>query len=410
MGSAASKDVVPAAGRSSERRRPTEVAAAHPAVLLIGGSLVYGGTEGQFVEVARGLNAGPWDVRVSCVRAEGPLRAPLEAAGLRAWSCGRGSFKSFRFAAAVFSLARYLRAERIRLVHSFDFYSNILGMPAARLAGVPVTIASQRELGDLRSSSELRAYGCAQRLAHCVLVNSEAVAERVRLQGAVQPGRLVVIPNGVDLGRFSPAPRTARPPDRPVTIGTLSVLRPEKGLAHLLQAAASIRRSFPRSRFVIWGEGPLRPELERLIGQLSLGGVVELRGATAEPEVALRELDIFVLPSLSEACSNALLQAMASGLAVVATRVGGTPAVVTDEESGLLVAPGDPAALARAITRLIEEPALADRLRGRARTVVCARFGSDRMLDRIEALYRQLLGMGSGPPDAGTYVWNSGQA
>jgi len=375
----------------------TGISAPFPRVLLMGDTLNIGGTEGQFVDMARGLNAGPWDVRVSCVRAEGPLRAALEAAGVRAWSCGPGSFRSPRLAAAVFNVARYMRAQKIRLVHSFDFYSNLLAIPAARLAGVPVVIASQRDLGELRSPLEQRLHRRVLRLAHCVLVNAEAVADRLRLQRAVTADRLVVVPNGVDLSRFSPARESAMSAGRPVTIGTLGNLRPEKGLGHLLQAAVFVRQSCPRTRFVIWGEGPLRPDLEKKIRQLSLGGFVELRGSTAAPEVALRELDIFVLPSLSEACSNALLQAMASGLAVVATRVGGTPAVVTDEETGLLVAPGHPAGLARAIIRLVEEPALADRLRTAARAAARTRFGSDRMLERIEALYRRLLGMGSGP-------------
>jgi L-malate glycosyltransferase len=387
--------------RPLKERRPDrpaeETSPPDPAVVLIGDSLEFGGTEGQFVELARGLAGGAWDVRVSCVRAEGPLRARLEAEGVRASSCGPRSFKSPRLAVAVLNLARDLRAQRIRLVHSFGFYSNILGVPAARLAGVPVVIASQRELGDVRSPLERRVHHIALRLADCVLVNSEAVAERVRLQRATKPGRVVVIPNGVDLTRFSPLPASVPRPARPLTIGTLAVLRPEKGLTHLLQAAALVRRSRPRARFVIWGEGPLRPELERLIRQLELGGTVELRGSTAEPEVALRELDVFVLPSLSEACSNSLLQAMATGLAVVATRTGGTPAVVTDEETGLLVAPGDPAGLMRAIMRLAEEPGLADRLGAHAREMVCTRFGSDRMLDRVQALYQQLLGMSSGP-------------
>ncbi len=110
------------------------MSAGHPAVLLIGDSLNLGGTEGQFVTVACGLNRARWDVHVSCLRAEGPLHARLERAGVHAWSCGRGSFKSPRLALAVLGLVRYLRAHRIRLVHSFDFYSNILGVPAARIA------------------------------------------------------------------------------------------------------------------------------------------------------------------------------------------------------------------------------------------------------------------------------------
>src|SRR5204863_8286677 len=152
-----------------------------------------------------------------------------------------------------------------------------------------------------------------------------------------------------------------------------------------------VRDRYPREQLVIWGGGPLRADRERLIVEAGLGGGAGLPGATAEPERALRAMDIFVLPSRSEACSNVLVEAMASGLPLVATRVGGNPALVDDEVTGLLVPPGDPAALAKAIIRLVEDPVLADRLGRAAREVVCARFGLDRMLARFQALYERAL-------------------
>src|SRR5438093_7100350 len=168
-----------------------------PGILLIGDQLHVGGTEGQFVEVACGLDRSRWDVRLTCLRAVGPLRARIEAAGLSVWSCGRGSFKSPRFALAVYGLARYLRNHRIRLVHAFDFYSTVLGVLAARLARVPV-IASQRELGDLRTPLQRRCYRVAMRLADCVVVNTKVVAELLTLGHVLAPGRIIMIPNRVD--------------------------------------------------------------------------------------------------------------------------------------------------------------------------------------------------------------------
>lgn len=365
-----------------------------PAILLIGDTLKLGGTEGQFVEVACAVDRSRWDLHVSCVRAEGPLRARLETADLQVRSWGRGSFKSPRFLAALWELVRYLRAHRIRLVHSFDFYSNILGVAAARLAGVPAVIASQRNLGDLRPRLQRRVHRVALRLAGHVLVNSEAVAERLKLARTVRPRQIVMIPNGVDLSRFAPAPGDDRRSGRIIIVGTLANLRPEKGLMNFVRAAALVRERCPQGRFVIWGEGPLRPDLERLVRTLGLEGAVELRGLTAEPEVALRELDIFVLPSLSEGCSNVLLEAMATGLAVVATRVGGNPALTEEQVTGLLVPPGDQAALAKAIIRLVEEPALAAELAARGEDRVRAEFGIDRMLARIETLYDRALAGG----------------
>jgi len=127
------------------------------------------------------------------------------------------------------------------------------------------------------------------------------------------------------------------------------------------------------------------------VRELGLEQVVELRGATAQPEAALRELDIFVLPSVSEACPNALLETMAMGLPVVATRVGGIPALVEDGRTGLLVPPGDPPALARAIAGLIEDPVRAAAMAARAREHVRNDFGLDRMLARLQVLYDRAL-------------------
>lgn len=361
-------------------------------VLLLGNDLTLGGTEGQFVEIACRLDRSRWEPHVSCVRAEGPRRAQLDAAGVGVWSCGPNSLKSPRLAAAVLKLARFLRAHRIDLVHSFDFYSNILGVPAARLARVPAVIASQRDLGDLRPRLQRRLHNIVLRLADYVVVNTDIVAERIAKAGVVAPTRIVVIPNGVDGARFSgrPGGDSDRRPGR-IVIGTLAVLRPEKGLGDFVRAARHVAERFPEARFVIWGDGPLRADLERTVRDVGLSGAVALAGATLEPEAALKTLDIFVLPSLSEACSNALLEAMATGRAVVATRVGGNPALVEDQVTGLLVPPGDPAALAKAVIRLIEDPALAAELGARAQRRVLAEFGIDRMLARFEALYDRVL-------------------
>ncbi|TMB73171.1 MAG: glycosyltransferase [Chloroflexi bacterium] len=367
-----------------------------PSILLLGNVLTPGGTEGQFVEIACGLDRSRWDLHVGCVRAEGPLRTKLEAAGLRVLSCvGGSSFKSPRFAASVLRLASFLRAHRIRLIHSFDFYSNLLGVPAARLARVPVVIASQRDLGDLRPPLQRRLHNVVLGLADRVAVNAEIVAEGAAKTGIVASSRIVVIPNGVDTARFCGAPVETRPPGR-VIVGTVAMLRPEKGLMDLVRAAGHVVDHFPEARFLIWGEGPLRLPLEALIRELGLSGVVTIAGATLEPETTLRRMDIFVLPSLSEACSNSLLEAMATGRPIVATRVGGTPALVEDEATGLLVPPADPAALAKAVIRLIEEPALAARLAARAQQRARAEFGIDRMLERIEGLYHQALSWSAG--------------
>src|SRR5262249_13745450 len=148
-------------------------------ILLVGDTLAMGGTERQFTEIARGLTNSGWDVRVACLRAEGPLRASLEEAGIDPWSCGEGSLKSPAFVRGIWRLARYIRRHQIGLVHSFDFYSNVYGVLAGRLARKGILIASQRDLGNLRTQAQQHVNHMMLRLAHRVLVNSEAAAARV---------------------------------------------------------------------------------------------------------------------------------------------------------------------------------------------------------------------------------------
>ena len=365
-------------------------------MLLLGDTLNVGGTEGQFAEVACGLDRSRWDVHVACVRAEGPLRARLEDVGLQPWSLGPSSFKSPGLVVAILRLAAYLRRHTVRLVHCFDFYSNIVGVPAARLARTPVVIASQRDMGNLRSRGQQSIHSIALGLATHILVNSEAIAACLAQTRAARHNRLEMVPNGVDLTRFEPV---AVPTSGEVTtVATLANLRPEKGLAQLVEAAAIVTRRAPRARFVIWGEGALRADLEARIRTLGLTGRVEMRGATREPAQALKQCQIFVLASLSEASSNVVLEAMATGLPVVGTRVGGIPGLVDDHRTGLLVPPDNAPALAEAILRLIEAPAMATEMGAQGRARALAEFGMNRMHERIDRFYCRALGTVQGAP------------
>lgn len=368
-----------------------------PGVLLLGDTLNLGGTEGQFAEVACGLDRSRWDLHVSCVRAEGPLRARLEAVGLHPWSLGPSSFKSPGLALAILRLAGYLRRHSVALVHCFDLYSSIVGVPAARLARTAAVIASQRDMGDLRSRSQQAMHSMALRLATHILVNSEAIAARLSHMRAARHDRLGVVPNGVDVTRFAPVALPSKRSEL-TTVATLANLRPEKGLVRFLEAAAIVKREVRGARFVIWGDGPLRTDLEARIRTLSLSDSVEMRGATREPAEVLKQCQIFVLASLSEACSNVVLEAMATGLPVVATRVGGTPELVDDQRTGVLVPPDSAPALAQGILRLVEAPAMARQmgLQGRARAL--AEFGMDRMHARIDSFYCRALGSAHGAP------------
>jgi glycosyltransferase involved in cell wall biosynthesis len=223
-----------------------------------------------------------------------------------------------------------------------------------------------------------------------VTVNSHSIENELIRAGILAKERILVVENGVDVERFHPGrPSTTR--NEAATVGTVANLHSVKGVADLIHAARIVRRQIPHARFLVWGDGPLRAELQTLIRELGLDTAVELRGHTQRPEEALRLLDIFVLPSRSEGSSNALLEALATGIPVVATHVGGTPVIVEHGTSALLVPAADPQLMAAAIIQLLTDPGLARQLSRAGRERVVTKFSIAQMVSRIETLYDAML-------------------
>ncbi len=311
-------------------------------------------------------------------------------------------------------LARHIRRRRIQILHSYDFYSNVFAVPAAWIAGAPVIIASIRDRGLYLTPMQRHVERIVCKLADCVLVNTESIREWLIGDG-YDPASIVVIRNGIDPEKFS---RPARPElrdelgiarDAPV-VAMVARFNAKSGIEDFIDAAAIVSWNNPDARFLIVGEAhtaglngltedPVyRQRLLDRIRRLGLEGAVRLTGWRADVPALLREVDISVLPSLCEGLSNVLLESMAAGVPVVATRVGGTPETVEHGETGLLVPPGDPQGLATAIARLIEDSALASRLGAAGRQVAHERFGMDRMVHATEQLYLDLLAQKAAEP------------
>jgi glycosyltransferase involved in cell wall biosynthesis len=213
-----------------------------------------------------------------------------------------------------------------------------------------------------------------------VCVSADGARQAVR--HGVSPRIVRVLHNGIDLTRFEPpAFREGGP------VVTVARLSPEKDVATLLKAAALATAGDPALRLEIAGDGPCGAELRRQAGKLGLSGRVCFHGETRDVPALLARAGLFVLPSRTEGVSLTLLEAMASGLAVVATRVGGNPEVVADGETGLLVPPGDPAALAAAILRLSHDDAERRRMGTAGRCRVERRFDVRRMTAAYERMY-----------------------
>jgi len=356
-----------------------------------------GGTERQLVALAKGLDRSRFDLRVACFQRSGTFLPELEAQGIPVVDYPIRSLHGLRTVKELLRFARDLRRERTQILHTFNFYPNMFAIPAARLAGVPVIIATLRDMGDLWTPMQRRAQRWVCRLSHRVVANADAVREQAVKEGYA-PEKVCVIRNGLDLAKFSSAPdhvlqreSLGLPPHVPVVAVFSRLNHRVKGIPCFLEAAARVAPVHRDVRFLVVGEGSLRAGLEAQAERLGLGDRVRFSGFRSDIGAAMAAVSISVIPSQSEGLSNVLLESMAASLPVIATRVGGTPEVVENEQSGLLVPPRDPAALARAIGSLLSDPARAADLGRAGRGRVERLFQLGRMVGETEALYDGML-------------------
>jgi glycosyltransferase involved in cell wall biosynthesis len=362
-------------------------------VALVLTSFEPGGTEHQMTELARRLDPAQFAVHLACLRDQGAFRARIVTAGLPITEFRLPTFASLTAVRQLMRFASWCRHRRIRLVHACDFYANILALPAAYVGRVPVRIGSRRDvMMPERSRAQARLQTVAYRCAHRVIANSAAAAAQLRIEG-VAARKIVTIANGLDLERGS---RT-RIDNGPV-VRTIANLRPGKGHEILIEAAAEVRRRCPQVTFGFVGDGSRRAELEHLVDSRGLTDVIRFEGHQSNVKDVLANTDVFAFPSFMEASPNAVLEAMAASVPVVACNVGGIPEVVKDGQNGLLVPPRDAQQLADAILRLLSDVPLATRLGQGGRATVEASFGFDRMVREFEALYRDELAKRSPRP------------
>jgi glycosyltransferase involved in cell wall biosynthesis len=299
----------------------------------------------------------------------------------------RSSLRGPALAALIVRMAAELRRRRVQILHSYLFDANVVGPLAGRLAGVPVVMISKRSLDRHTRAHRRLAARLANRLAWRVTVPADAVRRHVHATEGCPLDKIAVIANGIDLARVP----VASPCDGPV-IGTVGRLESRKGHADLLDAVPLILNGTPGARFVVVGDGPEAATLARRARSLGIADRVEMRGMVLEGARLLSQMSLFVLPSHVEGMSNALLEAMAAGLPVVATDVGGNGEVVVAGQTGLLVPPGDREALAEAVLLLLKDPERARAMGAAGRVRVRQHFTVERMVDRLQSLYASALG------------------
>jgi L-malate glycosyltransferase len=382
---------------------PVKSNGARPRVMLFTDSFSRGGTERQFVRFARGIDRNQYDVRVACLQRSGPLLPEVESLGVPIVEFPIDSLYNGKTAKLFVQLVRFLRRERIQIVHAFDFYTSIFAIPAARLAGVPVALASRRELLNLRTPWQQRAIRAACGLATGVVVNSRAVGEDIRGRNSGQRGEIDILPNCIDLDEFEAKllpgeiRRELGLSPESILIGALGNLRPEKDLETFLRAARAIRDTVPSTEFLVIGGGAEAGRLKSSAVELRLSESVHFLGERPDVPDILAALDILVMTSYSESFPNAILEAMAMGKPVVATRVGGIPEVVEEGQTGFLVPPRNPELVAERVVSLCRDSARRLEMGRAARARVESNFTVEAATAMLEEIYFRSLGRRSGP-------------
>ncbi len=292
--------------------------------------------------------------------------------------------------AAVATLAAVVTRRRVALIHTHSSVDAWLGGMAARLSRIPVVRSRHVSIPIRARWNPVYAF-----LADRVVTSGEAI-RRMVLDAGVPPAKVVAIPAGVDLDAFGPGPggdrlRVELGLSGPV-IGSVAMFRGSKGHQHLIEAFDRVRRELPTAHLLLVGDGPRRPEIERLARDRGLSGTVHFTGFRPDVPDLLRALDCFTLASTkTEGVPQSLLQAFATEVPVVASAVGGIPEVVVDHVTGILVTPGDPAALARGLLATLREPEAARRRTKAARQLVETRFSRALAIRRVIAVYEELL-------------------
>jgi glycosyltransferase involved in cell wall biosynthesis len=356
-----------------------------------------GGAQRHLVELFSELDRSRFRPQVSVGKPGGALVPTIERMGIPVRPIGLGaSLARPETARRILETARRLRRERVTIVHGYLYLGNILGLLAGRLAGVPVRIASKRSLDRYPRRSQLFATRLANRFAHRILCNADAVRRFVLEVERPDPRKLVVIPNGIRLPVESGT--TAGPPRvrgrARFLVGTVGRLTWKKAHGDFLEAARAVREVRDDVEFVIVGDGPLRQRAETQAAALGIAEHVHFLGEVGNARALLERFDVFVMSSVIEGMPNVLLEALAAERPVVVTRAGGMPEIVTHEHTGLLVPPADPGALAAGILRLLTSPEEARRFATAGRALVERQFSAAAMRARFIELYEELMAGG----------------
>jgi len=353
-------------------------------VLEMIGNAIVGGMESAVLRLVQALPADEFRVTAMCPFESAFTKRLAEVAGPVHVAPISEDLRWHSIQMAV----ELVRRERIDVIHAHLWKAHVLAAVVGRLTATPVLATvhgMHMTMGDLEAHLIGRTHAC--------MVSEAARAHALAVGAAAD--RLHVVRNGVDDDVFAPRPARA---DRPPTVGFVGRLSPEKDPRTFVEAAALVHARAPAVRFTVVGDGPLRAELEALARERRLDGALAFAGVRDDMPATYGGLDVLALTSLHEGTPLAVLEAMACGLPIVATSVGGVPELVCADESGVLVAPGDAAGVAAAVLALLDDPRRRSALSAAARARVVEHFALRRQVVQTAALLRSVAGERTAAP------------
>ena len=369
-------------------------------VLQFIGSFHTGGSERQAVQLTRLLHeAGEFNVFLACLNDEGILREEVEKIGFTEIPEFKlDSFYDLNFLKQLRNCARFLRENNIEIIHTHDFYTNVFGIAAARIAKVKVKIASKRETGGMRSKSQKTIENQIFRVADAITVNSKAV-EKYLLGEKISAEKIELIYNGLDLERLKPK-QTNRaeictefglPMDENIRFITLvaNLRHDVKNQPMFLRTAKKVVEKFPNAHFVLAGEGELKNDLETLAKELQITENTHFIGRCAKVSELLSVSFAGVLTSFHEGFSNSILEYMAAKLPVVATNVGGASEAISENETGFLVESDDDKKMSERLIELLKDEKKAKQFGEKGAKITEEKFSLQAQIKNVTELYER---------------------
>ena len=363
-------------------------------ILFVIPTLRYGGTQSHLALLTKGLDRTKYSLTVCCVRSLGPMVREFQKSEIPVVCMDVNSVYNPLIAG---KLERFLKSNQVDILHTYLFGFDLLTNMAARRRGIPIVISNRTELATWKKVHHRSIQRLANRFVDKIVANCEAVKSFCSRQEGLSPSKIVTIHNGVDLKRFdgmaggdTKKGELGLAKGGPV-VGMVANFDEVKGHRYLVKAMPWIRRAAGPVHFLFVGDGPVRRRIQDLAQREESSSSVIFTGFRRDIPEMISSMDVLVLPSLQEGFPNVILEAMAMGKPVVATSSGGARELVIDGETGLLVPPRQPQALADRLVFLLTNRQRAKAMGIAGRRRVEKDFSLHRMVRNYEKLYQNLL-------------------